>query len=52
MMFKKIILLWQQFKFKTEMFFVLSVLSAVLSYPSEKAMLVAGFLLPAVFIGK
>ncbi|MGE4268332.1 MAG: ComEC/Rec2 family competence protein [Deferribacterales bacterium] len=51
-MFKKIILLWQQFKFKTEMFFVLSVLSAVLSYPSEKAMLVAGFLLPAVFIGK
>lgn len=52
MMLKKIILLWQRFKFKTEMFFVLSVLSAVLFYPSEKAMLASGFLLPAIFIGK
>jgi len=52
MMLKKIILLWQQFNFKTEAFFVLSVLSAVIFYPSEKAMLISAFLLPALFIGR
>jgi competence protein ComEC len=55
-MLKKISLLWQQFKFKfrfkTELFFVLSVLSAVAFFPSEKAMLIFAFALPAVFIGR
>jgi len=51
-MLKKIVPMWQRLNKKTEIFFALSVLSALAFYPAEVPMLIAAFLLPAIFIGK